>query len=89
MQPTEVDFGRLSVGAAAHTALQFMEEELHQLQYDIDRAMYAKIEQGTLTPEDAMMAFGRKHTAWKILLRASQKINTGQSAARRLAEQGV
>ena len=89
MQPTEVDFGRLSIGAAASTALQLMGEELKQLQYDVDRAIYAKIDAGTLTPEEAMLAFARKHTAWKILLRLSQKVTTGQSAARRLTEQGV
>ncbi len=89
MQPTEVDFSRLSIGAAASTALTLMEEEIKDLNHQIDKAAFAAIEQGRLTGEQAQMYFARKHALYAVYQRLVQKTKTGQNAGKRLAQQGV
>ena len=56
----DADYGRISVGQGASAAKALIEDEIRQAQYDIDMAMFRRVEAGTLTGEIAMMAFARK-----------------------------
>ena len=82
----DADYGRISVGQGASAAKALIEDEIRQAQYDIDMAMFRRVEAGTLTGEIAMMAFARKEALYRILLRLNQRENTGRNAAVRIAK---
>ena len=64
----DADYGRISVGQGASAAKALIEDEIRQAQYDIDMAMFRRVEAGTLTGEIAMMAFARKEALYRIFL---------------------
>lgn len=83
---SDKDYGRISIGQGAREAKVLIEDEVRQAQYDIDMAMYRRVEAGTLTGEIAMMAFARKEVLFKLLLRLTQRVTTGHNAAVRIAK---
>ena len=83
---TLTDFNRISIGVASREALAVVEAAFQEEQDRIDTRIFAAIDDGSATAEQALFAFAGKRALARVLLRLRQKDTTGQNAARRLAQ---
>lgn len=81
---SSADYGLMSIGAAATTALDLMEEELKEAQHAEDMRVFKLMAENRLTPEEAMMAFARKQAYFLTHARLLGKVTQGRNAARRV-----
>lgn len=76
----------MSVGQTASLALEMIEEELSRSQYQTDMLAYQHISDGSLTPEQAMNFWFKKHALYTLHQGLKQKMRAGRSSAERAAE---
>lgn len=87
MMENDAAYRAMSIGAAAQSALDLMEEELVEAQQRQDLQIFGLMTKGELTPDVAMMAWARKHVLFEIHSRLLAKLRVGRQATKKLAEQ--
>jgi hypothetical protein len=78
------DFKALSIGHAAQTALDLMEEEIRDAQRQEDMRAFNLMHESRLTGEEALMAFARKYSLFHMHERLLAKVSGAKHAANRI-----
>lgn len=86
LSPVDHLLAQMSVGQTAALALDLVEEELRKSQYETDMLAYSHVSAGTLTLDQAMNFWFKKHALYTLHQKLKQKMTAGRSSAEKAAE---
>jgi hypothetical protein len=83
------EWKRISIATSAAQALELTDDLIVQVNNLIDREAYTAIVNGSFTPDQALLAFGRKQGIDMIRGRLTQQQHAGQRAARAVQQRSI